>query len=647
MKLLTDSYAQFSEESVAFSGKVIGGPAIAAETLKEIPTAANGLDVEMVPISDAIKKKVCDTFGIEWKDTEDSYILDIDDKISIYADNERGFLFGAYSVLGHSLKGLKKGLVYSTPCVGHRSVHCYLPAVEDLPFFYRFIDLLLYTGYNALILEIDGALEFKSHPEINEYWLKYAKSVQEYNSKPYVMSSIGTRVRNAVHSSWTANGTVVPQQAMRDFTAYCKERYIEVIPEVPALSHSDYILGCHPEFAECQDELSPDTACPQNDKFYDLVFDLYDEVIDVFDAKTVHIGHDEWWVICQCEKCKDKNPADLYSASVNRCHNYLKSKGVQSMMWGEKFLHIQDRNGEYHCAAYKKTWAVPTYSKIDIVGKKIDLYERLWYVPDESVLPDNAIPFEIPAVDNLLELIDPDVQVLNWSYSLVPEPVDPILRSGRWMSYGNFRPSTVRCWKERVAGGLNGISFSNWYRNNQEETQRYHIMEDIAYGTYQVWNLDSYDEDRLFDNLLYTSRELYRFYNRKALQGNHVKIVHAAATAFCPNKDSDFNYDATIMGNYVVTYKDGSTEKTPVYLDYNIGPFDDCKEVVESTIAYNIVSCLDRAGLTFSSCELIDDPQGIYYRIDIPTKGNVESVHFEPCARGRNIKIKRIEIIEK
>ena len=44
----------------------------------------------------------------------------------------------------------------------------YLPPKDKIEEYKRVIDMLLYLGYNTLTLELVGAAEYKSHPEINE-----------------------------------------------------------------------------------------------------------------------------------------------------------------------------------------------------------------------------------------------------------------------------------------------------------------------------------------------------------------------------------------------------------------------------------------------------------------------------------------------
>ena len=170
---------------------------------------------------------------------------------------------------------------------------------------------------------------------------------------------------------------------------------------VPSLSHSEYLIGPHPYLAECDDELFPDTCCPQNEKLYEIIFDLYDEVIEVIAPKTIHIGHDEWWTMCVCEKCKNRDPGRLFAENVNKCYEYLASKGVDSMIWGDKLVAVTDKRGEAHGASYKKIYSSETDRKITLLGKECPVYRKHWFGYPDDIEEQGAFPHEILNTESL------------------------------------------------------------------------------------------------------------------------------------------------------------------------------------------------------------------------------------------------------
>lgn len=302
--MLTDSYWKEQEGKVTLSGKSEGITGLGAELLKKAGKGT-GADVVFLPTDAKAEELVKDCFDVEHSHNPEGYVIDIDDTITVYADTDGAKLFAVHAILGHNEDGIQKGIRYSYPMVEHRSARVYMPPKKDLDYFKRFVDMLSYLGYNALILEIGGAMEWKRHPEINETWKQYCASINEFNNKCYHGSRVYYRVKNSIHT-FNGEGDIYSQEEMKALVAYCRERGIDVIPEIASLTHSEYFLISHPELRECDDEPYASTACPSNPALYDLVFDLYDEAIEVFEPSIIHIGHDEWWVMCVCDRCKDK-----------------------------------------------------------------------------------------------------------------------------------------------------------------------------------------------------------------------------------------------------------------------------------------------------------------------------------------------------
>jgi hypothetical protein len=73
--------------------------------------------------------------------------------------------------------------------------------------------------------------------------------------------------------------------------------------------------------------------CPSNEETYKLLFDIYDEIIPMFNGDIFNVGIDEvhhesaggrW---CACEKCKDKDPAKLFAEFANKLCEHVLAQG--------------------------------------------------------------------------------------------------------------------------------------------------------------------------------------------------------------------------------------------------------------------------------------------------------------------------------
>jgi hexosaminidase len=114
-------------------------------------------------------------------------------------------------------------------------------------------------------------------------------------------------MKNSTHYD-AGDGFIIEKNDVKDLVDFANENFIEVIPEIPSLTHAYSLLTKHPELAEYPGDKWPDTYCPSNPASYKLMFDIYDEYIDVIHPKMIHIGHDEWWgaPLDVCPRCKGK-----------------------------------------------------------------------------------------------------------------------------------------------------------------------------------------------------------------------------------------------------------------------------------------------------------------------------------------------------
>ena len=136
------------------------------------------------PFDESAKEKVISAFGNVAEEKEDAYFLEVtEEKITVYATNVRGYLYGASTLRSHYRNGIAAGCIYNVPLVEFRAVKMYLPAEDKLDEFYYMVDMFMHYGYNALVLEVGGAMEYKKHPEINDYWVEHCEIFGEYSHK--------------------------------------------------------------------------------------------------------------------------------------------------------------------------------------------------------------------------------------------------------------------------------------------------------------------------------------------------------------------------------------------------------------------------------------------------------------------------------
>ena len=231
--MLTDSYKKVEEGYLTLSGKSIGVCGVAEEVIASL--GGGETVVEFKPFDETAKQLIADKLDKEYVQNEEGFLISVDETVTVYADSDRAKLYAACSIQDKYADGhISRGLWWSYPTCAHRSLRVFLPPKSEMDYFHSLIDQLVHLGYNALLLEVCGTMEFKKHPEINKCWQDYAAAVHESPEKRSLIGRSYYRTKNSAHTS-NAGGGVYSQDEMREIVRYCAERFIEIIPEVPSV----------------------------------------------------------------------------------------------------------------------------------------------------------------------------------------------------------------------------------------------------------------------------------------------------------------------------------------------------------------------------------------------------------------------------
>ncbi|MBE6386257.1 MAG: hypothetical protein E7048_11440 [Lentisphaerae bacterium] len=226
-----------------------------------------------------------------------------------------------------------------------RGVHLFLPARADLPFYRRFVSRFLPALHcNTVFLEVGGGMRFDRHPEINEGTQAFARWVFDHHSRPM---GPGGRFQDSAHVE-LAGGDCLEKDEVRALVEWTRSCGVEVIPEIPSLTHSYYLTAAHREIAELPDALWPDAYCASNPRSREILFDVMEEYIETISPRMIHIGHDEWRAPALCPKCQNKAP-ELFAQDVCAIHEFLSKKNIAAAMWADGLLPICDGAATYTC----------------------------------------------------------------------------------------------------------------------------------------------------------------------------------------------------------------------------------------------------------------------------------------------------------
>ncbi|MCL2603151.1 MAG: family 20 glycosylhydrolase [Defluviitaleaceae bacterium] len=169
--------------------------------------------------------------------------------------------------------------------------------------------------------------------------------------------------------------------------AAAKEAGIEIIPLFMCLGHQGWrldtsmLLKVYPEFIErphlpTEAEHLPHDLffychswCASNDKVYDYVLPMIDEIMEDFGADMIHVGMDEVFDLAEstCPCCSGKTRPFLFARTVNILHDHIvREKGWQMLMWADRLNNAKEFG--YH-AWEGDIW--DTWKAIDLIPKDI------------------------------------------------------------------------------------------------------------------------------------------------------------------------------------------------------------------------------------------------------------------------------------
>ncbi len=412
--------------------------AVEIKTNGNVP--ANGKTIIMGTIKNPLISEYCRKNNITVNDSKpgaEGYILNVAKNLVVVAGwDDPGAFFGMQSLrqlitagMGKSIQGVK---VTDWPNMPFRGVRLYVPGPENVAFFKRFLrDFMALYKYNKVIMEVN-CMRLDKHPEVNAGWIEFSKYMQYTRSNS--TQGLHGEEKNSSHYD-AGDGYIMEKNDIREIVEYANQNFIEVIPEIPSLTHGYYLLTRHPELAEYPGDKWPDTYCPSNPASYELMFDVYDEYIEVMKPKMVHIGHDEWWgaPMGVCPLCKGKDHSKLFADEVSKIHGYFAKKGIKIAMWGDYLLESV---------------------------RKAEVQDRTSSLGVKYQTPGAVRPAVVK------ESIPKDILIFNWFWDDEVKEMD-LYKFGFTQIYGNFTP-TITNWKERIKKtDMIGGAPSAWASTNE------------------------------------------------------------------------------------------------------------------------------------------------------------------------------------
>lgn len=448
----------------------------------------------------------------------EGYVLHVTNhKIIIVGSDDHGAFFGLQSLrqllsAGNGMK-VQGVIVRDWPNMPIRAIRLYVPGPENIAFFKRFLrDFMALYKFNKVIIELN-CMRLDNHPEVNAGWIEFAKDLQySRRNRP-----VGIRGEGKTSSHYDAgDGFIIEKDDIRDIVEFANKNFIEVIPEIPSLTHSYYLLARHPELAEYPGDNWPDTYCPSNPASYELLFEVYDEYIEVMKPKMVHIGHDEWRIPMDvCPNCKGKDFSELFVQDVNKIYNFLSKKGIKVAMWGDHLLE-----------------SVRNVGPRDAVSATGVKYQK------PGALRPSLVKDFIPK----------DILIFNWFWAGQEKEME-LQNFGFKQFYGNFKPN-ISNWDERIKKiDVVGGGPSSWAATNEFNFGK-DLLFDFLGCANLVWSTHTIDQIHLTNivkELMPSVRASLSTAPNPSEEGDKVEFIDISSHFNLANNSKRFNIDLSTL----------------------------------------------------------------------------------------------------
>ncbi|HEX8040969.1 MAG TPA: family 20 glycosylhydrolase [Chryseosolibacter sp.] len=240
------------------------------------------------------------------------------------------------------------------------------PKPDHVGAFVKFINTeLAPRRINTLILRVDYGYQYESHPELRD-------------------------------------SLALSKADIKQIVNACKRNGIDVMPQINLLGHqswasrTDALLRVYPEFDETpwvktpevykwpnEDGLYCRSYCPLHPDVHKIVFDLVDEICDVFESMAFHAGMDEVFYIGEnkCVRCSGRDKSELFADEVRRIHDHLVQKNRRLWIWGDRLI-----DGKQTGMGMWEASMNNTHRAIDMIPKDVMICDWHYERPDKTAV---------------------------------------------------------------------------------------------------------------------------------------------------------------------------------------------------------------------------------------------------------------------
>jgi hypothetical protein len=170
----------------------------------------------------------------------------------------------------------------------------------------------------------------------------------------YVEHTFAFRRHPKIGGGW---GALTPEE-ITALDAYCRERYVELIPCLQSFGHLRRILEL-PEYAHLAESAQRWSLAPTLEETYAFLDDLYADFLACFSSRYFNVGSDETYDLGtgrSKEVAEREGLGRLYLEHIKRLHGLATRYGRTMMVWDDIFLHYPELTSEIPGDAILLNW---------------------------------------------------------------------------------------------------------------------------------------------------------------------------------------------------------------------------------------------------------------------------------------------------
>ncbi len=280
------------------------------------PSDEEGITIILGDISSSEWEKADLNKDVSLPEEEEGYTLVTrDDSIIILGADSRGVFYGFQTLkqlLNHETDRIRVPLleIKDYPKLQWRGIH-FFTGREALQEQKQLIDFMAMNKMNHAVMQLDY-MKFKNFPEMH-----YEPRAQS-------------------------------REDVKKLVEYARDRYITIVPMVPSFGHAEWAFrtGHYMDIAEQKED--PRAFRVNYPRTYEVLFQIYDEVIDIFEPEWFHIGFDEvdhpdLGKYPYREETKEYTMEELIEMHLGELAEYLGKKGIETIvLWGDMYLSRED-----------------------------------------------------------------------------------------------------------------------------------------------------------------------------------------------------------------------------------------------------------------------------------------------------------------